>query len=144
MKHKDYREVRVLGFPHSQLFRLGDILWGGVKETQTVLDTRLNIEIQVTLRLTVSQSVCLGVEPTLGLATRRLLSESCGVVSVGRPLWREDGSAICSVITQWSESLKTRRHTLLSHLRPLQPGGPGSRIYIPQEEAGPVLVSKGS
>jgi hypothetical protein len=26
----------------------------------------------------------------------------------GRPLWREDGSAICSVITQWSESRRTR------------------------------------
>jgi hypothetical protein len=27
-------------------------------------------EVKVTLRLTVSQSVCLGVEPTLGLVTR--------------------------------------------------------------------------
>jgi hypothetical protein len=35
----------------------------------------------------------------------------------GAPLWREDGSAICSVITQWSESLRTLNHTLLSHLR---------------------------
>jgi hypothetical protein len=31
-----------------------------------------------------------------------LLSEICGLVSVGRPLWREDRSEICSVITQWS------------------------------------------
>jgi hypothetical protein len=46
-------------------------------------------------------------------------------------LWREDGSAICSVITQWSGSRKIRNHTLLSHPRLLQPGGPGSRIYIP-------------
>jgi hypothetical protein len=68
-----------------------------------------------------------------------LLSEICGLVSMGRPLWREDGSAICSVITQWSESLRTRNHTLLSHLRPPQPGGPGSRIYIPQEQSGPVI-----
>jgi hypothetical protein len=37
--------------------------------------------------------------------------------SVRRPLWREDGSPICSVITQWSESLITRNHTLLSRLR---------------------------
>jgi hypothetical protein len=59
-----------------------------------------------------------------------LLSEICGLVSGGRPLWREDGSAICSVITQWSESLRTRNHTLLSHLRLPQPGDPGSRIYI--------------
>jgi hypothetical protein len=68
-----------------------------------------------------------------------LLSEICGLVSVGRPVWREDGSAICNVITQWSESRRTRNHTLLSHLRLPQPGGPGSRIYIPQEQGGPVI-----
>jgi hypothetical protein len=39
------------------------------------------------LRLTVSQSVCLGVKFTLELVTRYyFLSESCCVVSVGRPL----------------------------------------------------------
>jgi hypothetical protein len=58
---------------------------------------------------------------------------------MGRPLWREDGSAICSVITQWSESRRTSNHTLLSHLRLRQPGGPGSRIYIPQEQGDPVI-----
>jgi hypothetical protein len=68
-----------------------------------------------------------------------LLPEICGLVSIGRPLWREDGSAICSVITQWSESLRTRNHTLLSHLRLPQPRGTGSRIYIPQEQGGPVI-----
>jgi hypothetical protein len=51
------------------------------------------------------------------LSVRRLLSEICGPVSVGRPLWRGDGSAICSVSTQWPESLRTRNHTLLSRLR---------------------------
>jgi hypothetical protein len=49
----------------------------------------------------------------VGLATRyyfvrMLLSEICGLVSVERPLWREDESTICSVITQWSESRRTR------------------------------------
>jgi hypothetical protein len=43
------------------------------------------------------------------------------------------------LITQWSELLRTRNHTLLSHLRLPQPGGPGSRIYIPQEQGGPVI-----
>jgi hypothetical protein len=57
-----------------------------------------------------------------------LMSESCSLVSVGRPLRREDGSAACSAITQWSESRRTRNHTLLSHLRFPQPGGPGSCI----------------
>jgi hypothetical protein len=51
-------------------------------------------------------------------------SDNCGFLDVGHPLWRDDGSAICSVITQWSESLRTRNHTLLSHLRLPQPGGP--------------------
>jgi hypothetical protein len=57
----------------------------------------------------------------------------------GGPLWREDGSAICSVITQWPEWRRTRNHTLLSHLRLPQPGGPSSRIYIPQENGGPFI-----
>jgi hypothetical protein len=64
-----------------------------------------------------------------------LLSEICCLVSVGRPLWREDGSAICSAITQWFQSRRTRNHTLLSHLRLYQPAGPGSLIYIPQNVA---------
>jgi hypothetical protein len=48
-------------------------------------------------------------------------------------------SAVCSAITHWSESHKTRNHILMSHLRLLQPGGPGSPIYIPQEEGGPDI-----
>jgi hypothetical protein len=68
-----------------------------------------------------------------------LLSEIWGLFSVGRPLWLEDVTSICSVIIQWSESLRTRNHTLLSHLRLPQPGVPGSRIYIPQEQGGPVI-----
>jgi hypothetical protein len=84
---------------------------------------RSKSNVEGTLRLTVSQSVCLGIKHPCGtydqilLPVRMLLSEICGLVSVGRPLWREDGSAICSVITQWSESLRSCNHTLLSHLR---------------------------
>jgi hypothetical protein len=36
---------------------------------------------------------------------------------LGRLLWREDGSVICSAICHWSETLRTHNHTLLSHLR---------------------------
>jgi hypothetical protein len=76
----------------------------------------------------------------VGLATRYyFLSECCCLVSVGRPLWREQGATICSVITLWFESRRTRNHTLLPHLRLLQPGWPGSRIYIPQEQGRPVI-----
>jgi hypothetical protein len=43
----------------------------------------------------VSQSVILGVEPHLWLITRYLLLfDSYGLVFVGRPLWREDGSVL--------------------------------------------------
>jgi hypothetical protein len=94
---------------------------------------------------TVSQSVRPGIEYPCGtrdqilLSVEMLLSEICGLVSMGRPLWREDGSAICSLITWLFESRRTRNHTLLSHLRLPQPGGPGSHIYIPQEQGGPVI-----
>jgi hypothetical protein len=56
----------------------------------------LSNQVKVTLWLTVSQSVSLGVKPHLGLMTRYLLPfDSYGLVFVGRPLWREDGSAFC-------------------------------------------------
>jgi hypothetical protein len=46
--------------------------------------------VKVILRLTVTQSASLGVEPHLGLMTRYLLLfDSYGLVFVGRPLWRE-------------------------------------------------------
>jgi hypothetical protein len=105
----------------------------------------VKVKVEVTVRLTVSQSVCLSIEHPCGtcdqalLPVRIMLYEICGLASVGHPLWRQDGSAICSVITQCSESLRTRNHTLLSHLRLPQPGGPGSRIYISQEEDGSVI-----
>jgi hypothetical protein len=103
------------------------------------------VDVEVTLRLTVNQSVCLGIEHPCGtcdqilLPVGMLLSEICDLISMGRPLWREEWYAICSVITQWSESRRTRNHILLSHLRLLQPGGPGSHIYIPREQGGPVI-----
>jgi hypothetical protein len=44
-------------------------------------------KVKVTLRLTVSQSVSLGVEPHLGLMTRYLiLFDSYGLVYLGHPL----------------------------------------------------------
>jgi hypothetical protein len=105
----------------------------------------VEVEIEVTLRLKVIQSVSLGIEHPCETCNQVLfpvgvlLSKIYSLISVRRPRWREDGSAICSVITQWSESRRTRNHTLLSHVRLPQPGGPGSRIYIPKEEGGPVI-----
>jgi hypothetical protein len=47
----------------------------------------VKVKVKVTLRLTVGQSVSLGVEPRLGLMTRYLLLfDSYGLGFVGRPL----------------------------------------------------------
>jgi hypothetical protein len=59
-------------------------------------------EIEVTLRLAVSQSVSLGVEPHLGLMTRYiLLFDNYGLAFAGNPLWREDGSVSCVCCWRW-------------------------------------------
>jgi hypothetical protein len=66
---------------------------------RTIIEVEL--EVEDTLRLTVSQSVCLGIEHPFGtcdqmlLPVGMLLSEICGLVSMGRNL-----PAICSAITQ--------------------------------------------
>jgi hypothetical protein len=91
--------------------------------------------------MTDSLSVCLGIEYPCGTCNQillpfgMLLSEICGLVSVRLDDW----PTICSVITQWSKSRRTRNHTLLPHLRLPQPGEPGSHIYIPQEQGGAVI-----
>jgi hypothetical protein len=63
--------------------------------------------VWVTLRLTVSQSVRLGVEPRPGLMIRyQLLFDNFCFVLAGYPLWREGGSVFCqslsAVISQLS------------------------------------------
>jgi hypothetical protein len=76
------------------------------------VQTEPPVRVRVTLRLTVSQSVCLGVEPHLGLMTRYLIIylicwklQSC---LWGRPVWREVGSVACqSVICVMSLSVCT-------------------------------------
>jgi hypothetical protein len=45
-------------------------------------------------------------------------------------------------VTLGSKSRRTHDHILLSHLRLLQPGGPGPRIYIPQKQGGPVITRR--
>jgi hypothetical protein len=62
------------------------------------------------------------------------------LLHVGRPLRREDGYVICSAITHWLESRRIRNHTLLSHLRLLQLGGPGPRIYISLEQGNSTRI----
>jgi hypothetical protein len=47
---------------------------------------------------------------------------------------------LARAVTLGSKSRRTHDHILLSHLRLPQLGGPGSRIYIPQEHGGPVIA----
>jgi hypothetical protein len=52
----------------------------------------LQIKVKVMLRPTISWLICLGVKLHVGPKARFLsLSDSCGYVDVGCPLWREDG-----------------------------------------------------
>jgi hypothetical protein len=81
----------------------------------------IEVEVDVTLWLTVSQSVCLGVRHPFGAHDQILLFtffylKIAFFFVLERPLWRDDRSAICSAICQWSESPRTHNHTLLSHL----------------------------
>jgi hypothetical protein len=48
---------------------------------------------------------------------------------------------LARAVTLGSKTHRTHGHILLSHLRLLQPGEPGSHIYeyIPQEQGGPVI-----
>jgi hypothetical protein len=46
---------------------------------------------------------------------------------------------LARAVTLGSKSRRTRDRILLSQLRLSQPGGPGSRIYIPWEQGGPVI-----
>jgi hypothetical protein len=45
---------------------------------------------------------------------------------------------LARTVTLGSKSCRTNDHILSSHLRLPQPGGPGPRIYISQEQGGPI------
>jgi hypothetical protein len=82
-----------------------------------ISDRPLSVKVKVTLRLTASQSVSLGIEPHLGPMTRYLfLSDSYVLISVGRPLWREDGSVFC--MCRWSCQRSLPRVLVPWDLRP--------------------------
>jgi hypothetical protein len=127
--------------------------WGGREDTCSVGPLKKpkfnhrRIHVQSLKILYDCRSVCLGIEHAcetcdqILLPFRMLLSEICGLISVGRPLWQEDESAVCSAIAQWSESHRTRNHTLLSssetpptwraRLPYLYPPGTGCPSYTP-------------
>jgi hypothetical protein len=80
--------------------RLSGPLWPALRLEMTILpfSWAFRFKVQVTLQLTVSQPVCLGVEPLLGLMTRYYFVTGLTVrvlCLVGRPIWRGDGCVIC-------------------------------------------------
>jgi hypothetical protein len=86
------------------------------------LSTNERVEVEVTLILTVSQSVCLGTGQPFGAHNQILLFPFyCWKIALlfvlGRPLWRKHRSVIYSANCQWSGSRRTHNHTLLSNLR---------------------------
>jgi hypothetical protein len=118
-----------------------------------VLVAPAEVEVEVNLRPTVSRPVCLGVRRPSGTCDRFffLLEISfrqlrvCYFVAPSLTRGR-----VCNLLVQLllgldraitlvSKSHRTHDHILLSQLRLPQPGGPGSRIYIPQEQGGPVI-----
>jgi hypothetical protein len=70
------------GFPFRRLLRLAGLRW---RYSNPTVPTE--VKVNVTLRLKISQSVSLGVEPHLRIVTRYLLLfDSYGLDYVGRPL----------------------------------------------------------
>jgi hypothetical protein len=64
--------------------------------------------------------------------------------SSGLSIWREDGSVIYQYNCFWVLPRRTHDHILLPPLRLPHLGGPGPRIYIPQEQGGPVIPPPGA
>jgi hypothetical protein len=124
--------------------------------------TVIEVEAEVNLRPIVSRPVCPGVRCPSGtrdqffflleIAYRQLRiiyfvappltrGRVCNFLTRGRVcnLLVQLLLGLARAVTLVSKSHRTHGHILLSHLRLPQPGGPGSRIYIPQEQRDPVI-----
>jgi hypothetical protein len=109
--------LRLLGSLFVTSERLAGLRW---RYSNRVL---LPVEVQVTLRPTVSRPVRHGVLPLLEQVTRCYIYLSDNYFlyfSCRRPLWREDRSVICSAMTQFQFQV-TMRPTVCRPVR-LMPG----------------------
>jgi hypothetical protein len=114
----------------------------------------VEVEVEVNLRPTISRPVCPGVRCPSGtcdqffflleisfrqLRVRYFVAPSLTRGWVCNLLYNSFWACLARAVTVGSKSRRTHGHILLSHLRLPKPGGPGSRIYIPQELGGPVI-----
>jgi hypothetical protein len=114
---------QIWDFPFRRFRRLAGSRWKySTTPPHGVRFVWVQVQVEVTFRLTVNQSVSLGVEPRLGLMIRYLSLLNVKVlIFVGHDLWREDGFvifymllALPSVVFLGSETLGTRDRNLLS------------------------------